>query len=169
MDETQLDIRYTLETDKIALSKWLKWPKMLNAYPAQKKDEVRLMVENWIGFHRLKSSLTATYKSKPVGIATLFLMPYKKTRHNAMLYFIVDPQMQRRGIGKSLMRNIQHLGKNYFRLEGIHAEIFGECPGFHLLRSLGFNEVFRQEDYIVCQSESLPRIMMERRLHDAQF
>ena len=56
------------------------------------------------------------------GIATLFLMPYKKVSHISMLYLIVDPKYQRKGVGSSLLKNIMHYAKK-FKLESIHVSL----------------------------------------------
>ena len=160
-DKAEFDLRYTEETDLAPLIKWLKWPGNLTWYPMSTEQEIEVMAKNWVGFYRYRSSLTACYKGKPVGIATLFLMPYRKVAHMSMLYFIVNPKFERQGVGTALIRNINHLAKTYFRLESIHFDIFEGCPAHALLLKLGYKEVLRQKKWAKEKDRYLGRILME--------
>ncbi|MFS8563575.1 MAG: GNAT family N-acetyltransferase [Rhabdochlamydiaceae bacterium] len=75
-------------------------------------------------------------------------MPYKKVAHHCLAKVIVDPKWQRQGIGSSLVRNLKHLAKNYFRLEMMDIEVFEGNPLIELLQKEGFHEVFRQEKFV---------------------
>lgn len=120
------------------------------------------MTKNWIGFSRFGASLTALYKEKPVGIATLFLMPYRKLIHHALMYFIVSPSETGHGFGTSLARNITHLGKVYFRFEKVHVEVYEGCPAIPLLKKGGYEEVVRQERFVKeGEGRYLARILLE--------
>jgi hypothetical protein len=50
-------------------------------------DEVEIddAVNRWIGFYRYRCSLTVVHNDTPVGIATLYLQPYKNLPTNASL------------------------------------------------------------------------------------
>ena len=164
-ESDDFDIRYSEADDESSLRKWLNYPAMLNNFPMEKEENVNLVLRNWIGFFKYKSSLTATYKGKPVGIATLFLMPYKKVAHHSMMYFVVDPEMQRKGIGSSLMRNIKHLAKSRFKIEGIHLDVYSGMPGKPFLETCGFESLFEQEKFVKEQGGNYrSRFVMEARL-----
>ncbi|MDN3505861.1 MAG: GNAT family N-acetyltransferase [Simkaniaceae bacterium] len=159
------DIRYSTVQDMDALRSWFKTDGMLHWYPPVNDQELENFVRVWIGFTRYNACLTATYQGKPVGMAVLFLMPYRKVAHHAMFQIIVDPEFQRKGVGHSLIRNLKHLGKN-FKLELIHAEVLDVGPLIPLLEKLEFKEFARQEKYVKEEGKYYPRIMMECILGD---
>ncbi|MCF7806315.1 MAG: GNAT family N-acetyltransferase [Simkaniaceae bacterium] len=160
-DSSDYNIRYTRLLDKSSLIGWMSHPEVVKWFPVEQDKEKDLFLRNWIGFSKFGCSLTATYQHKPVGIATLYLMPYKKVAHLAMFNIVVDPYLQGKGIGTSLVRNIAHLAKTQFKLYSIHAEIMEGCLLIPVLQKQGFNEVFRQEDYFKLNDEYYSRIVME--------
>ena len=162
------NIRYTLPEDESFLKKWLKSPSMLHWFSMQEEDEVEEMVKIWINFARFKCSLTATYRDKPCGIGTLFLMPYVKLVHSTMAYLIVDPSYHRKGIGATLTKNLEHLAKTYFRFERMHYEIFGNNALIPLLERQGYIQVFKQERYIKEEKGYLARVVLEKVLKGEQ-
>ena len=109
-------------------------------------------------------SLTAVLDGVPCGIATLFLMPYKKVAHHSLFKIVVDPLLHRKGIGTSLVRNIKHLAKNYFHLEFLHVEVFEGNPLIALLQQQGFYEFARQDLYVKNEGKYLARILLETAL-----
>ena len=160
MDELQ--IRYSDEkNDGKYLFEWLSDKENLKWFPMETKDEIYKSSKNWIGYSRYKASLTALIKDKPVGIATLFLMPYKKVAHHAMFYLIVDRKHQRQGIGASLLKNTLNLAEKYFKLESVHAEIFENCPIEILLKKNGFEQFAYQKDFMQFEDKSYARVMFE--------
>ncbi len=149
IEEIGYDIRYSSTVDEPYLKKWILNPEMGKWYPPSSNADVEGFVRNWIGFSRFKCSLTAIYENAPVGIATIFLMPYIKVAHLCMLYMAVDPEFQRRGIGGSLVKNILHLAKTKFtRLESMHVEVFEGCPIIGLLEKQGFKKIVTQKNYV---------------------
>lgn len=158
------DIRYTYVTDITYLRQWVKDPKILQWFPMSTEKEIEDSLQCWVGFARWSSSLTATINHVPCGVATLFLMPYKKVAHHCIFKVVVDPKWQRKGIGFSLMKNLKHLAKNYFRLEMINTEVFEGNPLIELLKKHDFYEFARQEKYIKEKGQYLSRILMETRL-----
>jgi len=147
-DQNEYHIRYSQQDDLPPLKEWLSHKEVQRWYPISMEKDREIMAKNWIGFSRYAAGLTAVYKGEPVGIATLFLMPYRKLIHHCLFYFIVNPQYVGGGVGTSLIRNITHLGKNYFHLEKLHIEVYEGCPGISLLIKEGYHEVFRQEHFI---------------------
>ena len=159
------DIRYTRLLDKPLLKEWVMHPEVLKWFPMNDEKEVDLLLRNWIGYSRFRSSLTATYDHKPIGIATLFLMPYRKVSHLAMINIAVDPRMQRKGVGTSLIRNLVHLAKETFKLRSIHIEMIEGCRLISILEKQGFYEVYRQGHYFDVEGEKRGRVVMEIQLH----
>ena len=156
-----LDIRYTYVTDSSYLRQWLQHPEVQKWFPVSEEKEIEDAVQCWVGFSRYSCSLTAVIDGVPCGMATLFLMPYRKVAHHALFKLVVDPRYQRRGIGSSLLKNLKHLAKNYFRLDLIHTEIFEGNPLIYLLEAQGFQVYASQEDYVKDQGRYLGRILYE--------
>ena len=151
------DIRYSELEDLAYLQEWFSEPSSCDEYPFG-FDEREDALKNWVGFSRFKASLTGIVDNRPCGIATLFLMPYKKVMHQCSFYCMVDPQHRRKGVGLSLIRNILHLAKNRFRLEGVYAEVFQPMP---ILEKLDFHLFARQENYIKIDGCFRPRLLLE--------
>jgi len=147
-DQSEYDIRYTKMDDLPFLHKWLAIDENRLWYPVSSDTDVENMSKNWIGFYKYGASLTATYKGDIAGIATLFLMPYRKVIHHCLMYFIVNPEMRRKGVGTSLVKNVTHLGKSYFRFEWMNVEVWDGCPATSILERCGYKEVIRQPKYI---------------------
>lgn len=161
VEESTYDIRYSTLEDFLPLKEWMLNEEVRKWYPPSSEKDVDLFTRNWIGFARFRASLTATYQGKPVGIATIFLMPYLKVAHLCMMYLIVDPNFARQGIGKSLIRNIKHHAKKRFKLESMHVEVFEGSPVIPLLEELGFEEIIRQENFVKLGEEFFARIVYE--------
>lgn len=160
-DESDYDIRYSNEKDHPFLHKWLGMDR--EWYPVSSDKDVEGMSKNWIGFYRYGASLTATYKGDVAGIATLFLMPYRKVIHHCLLYFIVNPDLRGRGVGTSLIKNITHLGQTYFRFEWMNAEVYGGCPAIPLLEKAGYQAQFTQEKFMKDEEGNYhPRILYQK-------
>lgn len=160
-DTPEFDIRYSTLEDAAPLRKWLAAPGMLHWFPMSTPEEVQNAIQVWIGFCRISSSLTATFKGEPCGMGTLFLMPYRKVAHHCLFKIIVDPEFQRQVVATSLLRNLKHLAKNYFRLELMHIEFFENNPIEELLKKSNFREFARQERYVKEGDRYFSRILME--------
>ncbi|NGX50705.1 MAG: hypothetical protein K1060chlam2_00554 [Chlamydiae bacterium] len=166
-EEIEYEVRYSNQGDLPYLQKWLRVPEVQRWFPISTEDDVEMVSKNWIGFSKFGASLTATYKNEPVAIATLFLMPYRKVIHQCLLYFIVDPDFAGRGIGTSILRNITHLGKSYFRFEKMHIELYGGSPAISILEKAGYHKIFSQEHFIKeSDGNYLPRILYEVELKE---
>lgn len=155
------DIRYTYVTDMPYLREWMGQSGMLHWFPMEEEKEVEDAVQCWIGFSRYSSSLTATIDGIPCAIGTLFLMPYQKVAHHCIFKIIVDQKYQHKGIGSSLLKNLKHLAKQYFRLELMHIEILEDNPIIHLLKKFDFHEFARQECFFKENDRYFARILLE--------
>jgi len=164
-DPADYDIRYTQISDAAYLRRWILHDQVLQWMPLSTESEIENGIQCWVNFSRWNASLTATIKGIPCGIATLFLMPYRKVAHQACIKIIVDVPQQKKGIGTSLMKNLKHLSKNYFKLEVLGAELFSEKnPLVPFLIKENFHEVFRQEKFLKTNAGYEPRIYLEMSL-----
>ena len=152
-----LEMRYTRPMDAGYLKEWIMNPKVASAMSPSDEEERDLAIKGWMFFSRLQSSLTATVNHIPCGIATLFLMPYKKVKHHSPFKICVDPKHWNEGIGSSLIKNIKHLALSYFDLDAIHIELFGDNPLIEILKKYDFKEFVRQERYVKTEEGYLSR------------
>lgn len=165
IEEPFYDIRYSDLSDEASLLEWMKDDEIRKWYPPSTFQDCLMWVKNWIGFSRFRASLTATYESNPIGIATIFLMPYVKVAHQCMMYMCVKPEFQRKKVGFSLLKNICHLATTRFQLEFMHIEVFEGCPIIPLVQKYDFYEVFRQNEFVLFDDEGYKaRIVLEREL-----
>ncbi|MBM3207245.1 MAG: GNAT family N-acetyltransferase [Chlamydiae bacterium] len=164
MSLENFDIRYSEEIDLLFLNKWASQDQVICWLPFCDDREMESATNCWIGFSKFKASLTATINNVPCGIATLFLMPYKKVAHHSMFKIVVDPDFQNQGVGSSLIKNIKHLAKNRFKLELLHIEVMDKNPILSLLFKQGFKQILYQEDYFKDGDTFIPRVLLEANL-----
>ena len=157
--QAEIDIRYTRVLDAPYLKEWMSHPAVTPRLGVCNAQEIETAASYWIYLSKYQCSLTATDNHTPCGIATLFLMPYKKVSHHSPFKICVDPKRWGEGIGTSLLKNIKHLAKNYFHLEAIHIEVFGESPLIPLLHKSGFVVFAKQERYVKTEEGYLPRTL----------
>jgi ribosomal protein S18 acetylase RimI-like enzyme len=155
-------IRYTEASDEAFLREWLLSKQTRQWFSVSDEAEVEEMAKIWISYSRFKCSLTATYQGIPCGIGTLFLMPYVKLIHQSMVYLVVDPKLQKKKVGTALIRNLDHLAANYFKLERMHYEVFGQNPLIELLQKLGYHKQFTQQRYVKDKEGYLSRTVLEK-------
>lgn len=160
--ETNIQLRYTSYEDAGPLKEWLLQPGVLAGFPMQDEPEVDDSVRHWISFSKYKSSLTATIEGRPVGLATLCLMPYKKLAHQCLLSIIVSEESRDKGVGTLLMNNILHLAKEYFGLEIIYLEVYEGNRAVSLYRRFGFKEIGLQKHFMKENGEYIGKLIMER-------
>lgn len=160
-DEKAFDIRYSENSDITHIRKWLQTKGMLSNFPMGNEKEIEMNLRYWSGFFRYHSSLTSTYNGVPNGVATLFLMPFRKVMHFGMMQFIVDPKWQRRGIGTALIKNIKHLAVTKFKLERLYFDVFEGSFSHSFLLKNGFIEICRQEKFVKENGKYKSRIIMD--------
>jgi len=157
----ELDIRYSQMSDYDHLLKWLKEKKNNQWFIFSTKKEIEESARNWIGFSKFKASLTGVLNNQVVAIATIYLMPYRKLAHEAMIYLIVDDNFRKKGVGSDMLKNLIHLAKNYFKLESIFAEVFDGCEIISLLEKFKFEKFAVQEKYIKDNNQYKTRILFD--------
>ncbi len=156
------EVRYTLMEDASHLKEWLAEPGILKGFPMADPLEVEDSVKHWISFAKYKASLTATIDGKPVGIATLCLMPYRKLAHQCLVSIIVSKEVRNKGVGTILLNNLIHLAKNYFGLEVLYLEVYEGNRAISLYERFGFREIGFQKHFMKENGEYIGKIIMER-------
>jgi putative acetyltransferase len=100
----------------------------------------------------------------PCGIATLYLMPYRKVAHQCLFSIIVDQKHRGKGVGTLLLNNLMHLAKEQFRMDVLYLEVYDGNPAINLYRRFGFKEVGYQQYFIKEDGKYLGKTTMERLL-----
>ncbi len=161
-EKKEVQVRYTLQEDAPALQEWLEEPGILRGFPMADPPEVEDSVRHWIGFAKYKSSLTATIDDKPVGIATLCLMPYRKLIHQCLVSIIVSKEARGKGVGTLLMNNLIHLGQKHFGIEVLYLEVYEGNRAISLYERFGFREIGFQKHFMKDNGEYIGKVIMER-------
>lgn len=157
-----LEIRYTEINDQGPLKEWLLEPGILKWFPMIDEIEIDHTINHWIGLSKYKCSLTAVLDGKQVGLATLYLQPYRKLAHQCEFGIIVDQNVRNKGVGTALMNRLIHLAKENFNIELLHLQVYYGNPAIRLYERLGFTEFGRQDGWIKEDGEFLGRIFMEK-------
>ncbi|MCH9811157.1 GNAT family N-acetyltransferase [bacterium] len=160
-EDKDYDIRFSYYTDENFLKEAMEEEEVRRWYPPSSDSDVQIFIRNWAGFARYKCSLTACYKGEAIGMATIFLMPYVKVSHLAMVYLVVKKEFQGKGVGYSLLKNINHLAKTNFNLTSLHIEVFGNCPMISLAKELGYKELFTQKNFVELDGKMESRTILE--------
>lgn len=142
------DIRYTEPSDGKYLKEWLLDPTVGRWFPMADELEVEDATGRWVGFCRYKCSLTATINGIPVGLATLYLQPYKKIAHQCEFGIIVAGEHRGNGIGSALIKNLMHLAKTQFNIELLHLQVYEGNPATRLYEKFDFKSFGVQTHWI---------------------
>jgi putative acetyltransferase len=157
-------LRQTTLADAPFLAEWLLEPGILRWFPMSDRREVEDAVRLWVGYSKLGCALTAEWEGVPCGMATLYLQPYKKLAHQCLFSIIVTERLRGRGIGKALLCALMKLGRETFRIELMHLEVYAGNPARELYQKLGFVEYGCQRQFIKENGEYIDKIMMQRLL-----
>lgn len=130
--------RFTRVEDGPHLREWLHEPGVLRWFPMIDEVEIEDSVQRWIGFSRYRCGLTAVVDGTPVGLAALYLHPYRKLAHQCEFGIIVSPQWRNRGIGALLIKELEKLAKETFKIEVLHLQVYDHNPARRLYERLGF-------------------------------
>ena len=163
LDERKLEIRYTQDEDDVYLKKWLMEPGMDKCFPMRTEQEIDDSVTRWISFAKWRCSLTVVYDGEPVGLAALYLMPYRSLAHQCEWGLVLTNELQGKGIGTKLVEALMKLAKEKFNLELIHLQVqMVNEKGIAFFKKLGFREFGRQTHWLKENNEYRGRIYMER-------
>ena len=157
-----LQIRFTEAADAKHMRDWFREKEILRWFPMADDPEIDDSVQRWIGFYRYKCSLTAVLDGVPVGVATLYLQPYRKLMHQCEFGIIVANGYRGKGIGAKLLKSLIHLAKEQFRIELLQLQVYSDNPAINLYRRFGFREFGRQSHWLKDNGVYIGRIFMER-------
>ena len=155
------DLRFSFLIDENFLLEVLNDEETMKWFPPSSESDVKIFARNWAGFARYSASLTAIYGKETIGMVTLFLMPYVKVAHLAMVYIVVKKGYRNKGVGRSLLKNINHLARTKFKLESLHVEIFEGCPLEHVLPKVGYKKIITQENFVELDNKMKARLIYE--------
>lgn len=162
MDE--IATRFADDSDYDRLISWLKQPGVLRWFPLHDQREIEDAAKIWMTNAKQKAVLTALYNGEPCGIATLYIQPFKKLAHQSLFAIIVDENYRNRGVGKKLLTDLIALGKERFKLELIHLEVYDGNPAVHLYERMGFKEYGFQRHFIKDKGEYIGKRLMQRKI-----
>ncbi len=159
-----LTTRFTQETEGHLLKQWLQQGDTLRWFPMFDEREIDDAVRIWIGYAKYQASLTAEYDGVPCGMANLNLQPYQKMAHQCLLSIIVDEEHRGKGVGTLLLRDLEKLAKEKFRIELLHLEVYKGNPAVNLYRRSGYVEFGCQTRFIKDKGEYIGKIFMQKPL-----
>lgn len=159
-----LTIRPALEADHKYLVEWLLQPGVLKWFPLSDLREVEDAARIWMSYSKQGAVLTALWDGVPCGIANLYLQPYKKLAHQCLFAIIVDETYRGKGVGTRLLEALIALGKEKFKLEMIHLEVYEGNPAIRLYRRMGFVQYGSQRHFIKDEGRYLAKILMQKKL-----
>lgn len=158
-------IRFTEISDGKYLKQWLEDDHIQRWFPMHDTPEIEDAVQRWVGFSRYRCSFTAVVDGEPVGIATLYLQPYKKLAHQCEFGIIVAPNKRNLGIGNFLLEQLEKLAKETFKIELIHLQVYQDNPAKRLYERRGYRTFGEQHKWIKeINGTYTGRIFMEKAL-----
>lgn len=160
-----LTIRLAEDEDQKYLIEWLLQPGVLEWFPLCDQREVEDAARIWMSYSKQQAVLTAVWNGVPCGIANLYIQPYKKLAHQCLFAIIVDEKYRGKGIGRKLLEELISLGKEKFKLEMIHLEVYEGNPAIHLYQRLGFVQYGAQRHFIKDQGQYRTKILMQKKLY----
>lgn len=161
---SSLTIRAAEDADQEYLVQWLLQPGVLHGFPLANLHEIEDAARIWISYAKLDAVLTALWDGIPCGIATLYLQTYKKLSHQCLFAIIVDEKYRNRGVGKKLLEDLTALGKERFKLEMLHLEVYEGNPAVGLYERMGFTQYGEQRHFIKDHGHYLTKILMQKNI-----
>ena len=158
----EIEFRLTVPEDEAYLIKWFSDPLVRQFFPLTTKEEIAESAKRWISFYQAKSSITALINEVPIGIATLYLQPYIKLRHQCEMGIFVGRGYRNKGIGSLLMNKIIEKAKNDFKIELLQLQVTDHNPAIRLYKRFGFKEYGRQTHWAKVDDRYTGRVLMER-------
>jgi RimJ/RimL family protein N-acetyltransferase len=159
-----INVRVTVPGDAPFLTRWLNDEEILRWFPMMNEREIEDAVNLWVSYAKIGACFTAEDRGRPVGMANLYIQPYKKLAHQCLLSIIVDKEYRSRGIGKMLVEQLIKAGKEQFNLSMLHLEVYEGNPAIRLYERMGFVPFGRQSRFIKDRGEYIGKIMMQRKV-----
>jgi len=159
-----LEIRYAQLEDAVPLKKWLLDPTILRWFPMIDEREVDDSIRIWMSYVPLKAGFTATIDGEPVGMANLYIHPFKKLAHQTLFSIVVDEKHRGKGVGRALLAHIAKVAKDQHKIELLHLEVYDGNPARRLYEREGFKMYGRHKKFIKIGNEYIDKIFMQKRL-----
>ncbi|GAB5412006.1 MAG: hypothetical protein ChlgKO_11200 [Chlamydiales bacterium] len=160
-----IKIRPSEEGDIPSLRVWMREEGILRWFPMVREVEVMDAIRYWQSFIATGSSLTAEVDGEPAGMANIYLQPFEKTKHQALLVIVVGGKFRGCGVGTKLMKALMKLAKEKFQIKTLHLEVYQENPAIRLYERLGFKVYGRHPKFLKEPDGSFrDKIMMEKEL-----
>lgn len=152
------EIRFSVLQDREYMDSWIS-EESRKFFPFSTDEEQKNFLDNWIGFSKYRSSVTALIKGTPCAIATLYLMPYRKISHSAIIWMLISPQEHNSELGSIMLRNVIHLAKTYFVMNHVNVEVFENSPIIPMIKSFEFELIIRHKKYARIDGEYFDRLI----------
>lgn len=159
-----ITLRLAEESDAPFLTQWLNHPSILQWFPMCNEREVEDAVRVWIGYSKLKAGITACHEGKPVGMANIYVSPYKKLSSQALFSIIVDNKHRGQGVGFQLLSELIRLAKEEHGITLLHLEVYAQNPAIFLYKKMGFQEYARHPRFLKLDGVYTDKILMQRKL-----
>lgn len=159
-----LTFRLTSAEDAAPLLRWLSDPQILQWFPMFDAREIEDAVRIWVGYSRIESGITAEWNGESVGMANLYIQPYKKLAHTCLFSIIVKNEMRGKGIGSALLEQLMQHAKAKFKIETLHLEVYEGNPAKRLYERAGFEEFGCQTRFIKQNGKYMAKIFMQKKL-----
>lgn len=160
-----IKIRYSdVKTDLEPLSRWLAHPDVLPNIPVEGQKEISWWLDYIFSYTNYNASLTAYTDEGIVAVGTLLLLPYEKLSHHSPLFFIVDPEKWRKGIGSSFLKDLLNLASKRFKIELVTLESAKPSNLLGFCEKNGFSEFACFENWFEVKGKKLSKICLEKEL-----
>ncbi len=158
--------RDAVEEDSLWLKESLLEEDVLCWFPMGDEREVEDAVRIWIGYNRLGSAFTALSPEGDIcGMATLYIQPFKKYRHQCLFSIVVGKKWRGQGIGKQIIEYLEHVAQTKFHIEILHLEVYEGNPAQRLYARMGFKTFGKQPGFIKDrQGRYFAKNFMQKRL-----
>jgi len=157
-------MRYYDKTDGESLARFMADERNKMFLSTESEKEIKSQVEIWNAYSRYKCGLTAIYQERRIGMAMIYLMPYRKVAHHGICHVVVAPKYLEDGVRESLVRNLVNLGDKYFSLERFQFELYGDEKLAAILKAQEFTPVFTQKNYLMIGDRHIPRMLWEKKV-----
>lgn len=161
---SEVTIRFGEESDQKYLVDWLLQPGVLERFPLADLREIEDAARIWVSYHKHHAVLTALWDGVPCGIANLYLQPYQKLAHQCLFAIIVDEKMRGKGVGTKLIQELMALGKERFKLQFMHLEVYEGNPAINLYRRMGFEVYGVHPKFMKDKDRYYDKILMQKYL-----
>ena len=143
-----VQIRATKVEDLAQVKKWLLDKDVLKGFPMTNKREVEDAIQYWHQYVEKKMSLTAIYKKKLVGCANLYIPPIEKLKHQSLFVIVVDKPFRGLGVGTVLLKALEKLARESFKVEILHLEVYENNRAINLYERVGFRRYGSHPGYL---------------------